>query len=290
MVPEQVLPRRTLPRRRAALVLLLAGSVLLSACSVISSLQADPTGPGGGQFIIQCETPIRSAPDDPIVYPRVPAPPTTTSSTAPWGSTRSAPPPMSPADRLLTGRLRWRSRRHGRLLAPDALHRWPARPGDEVDLLLQHGGEGRPRPGVPARAKGHRRRHDGDGAAGRQDRLLGLRQRQLDLEGREPPAVPERRRRALAARHLPRLLERRDLDSLDHKSHMAYSQRGDDDDKHCPSSHPVPLPELTMRYRVGRPAPDPSSLTPASGRWTRCTPTSGTRGTRRGSSSWCPSA
>ena len=175
MVPEQVRPVRTLPRRRAAIVLLLAGSVLLSACSVISSLQADPTGPGGGQFIIQCETPIRLRARRPDRLPARPRRRPQPRVLRRDGDRRVQHRRGSPqrADRLLPGRFRRRSRRHGRVLAPDALHRWPPRPGDEVDLLLQRRRQGGRRPGVPAGAQGHRRRHDGDGAAGRQDRLLG---------------------------------------------------------------------------------------------------------------------
>jgi hypothetical protein len=50
----------------------------------------------------------------------------------------------------------------------------------------------------------------------------------------------------------------RDLDSADHKSHMAYSVSGQ-----CPSTHPVPVPKLTysIRYRVT----DYANLTLSSG-------------------------
>jgi hypothetical protein len=45
----------------------------------------------------------------------------------------------------------------------------------------------------------------------------------------------------------PQCWNGRDVDSADHRSHMAYPQSGD-----CPSSHPVPIPAITYNipYRV----------------------------------------
>ena len=42
----------------------------------------------------------------------------------------------------------------------------------------------------------------------------------------------------------PSCWDGRNLDSLDHKSHMAYPSRG-----LCPASHPVPVPAITLIYR-----------------------------------------
>ncbi len=42
----------------------------------------------------------------------------------------------------------------------------------------------------------------------------------------------------------PSCWDGRTLDSLDHKSHMAYPTRG-----LCPASHPVPVPAITLIYR-----------------------------------------
>lgn len=49
----------------------------------------------------------------------------------------------------------------------------------------------------------------------------------------------------------PQCWDGQNLDSPDHKSHMAYAQNG------CPSSHPVPLPEITLNinYTVTEPNP-----------------------------------
>jgi hypothetical protein len=57
----------------------------------------------------------------------------------------------------------------------------------------------------------------------------------------------------------PQCWNGRDLDSPDHKSHMAYPVNGD-----CPSSHPVPVPKLrqVLRYPVNG---DPSRFRLASG-------------------------
>jgi hypothetical protein len=38
------------------------------------------------------------------------------------------------------------------------------------------------------------------------------------------------------------------VDSLDHKSHMAYHVDDDDGDNVCPPSHPVPVPKLILRF------------------------------------------
>lgn len=50
------------------------------------------------------------------------------------------------------------------------------------------------------------------------------------------------------------------LDSADHRSHMAFS-----DGTRCPSSHPYGLPRLTMRIQFSNWQPNPSSLTLSSG-------------------------
>ena len=57
----------------------------------------------------------------------------------------------------------------------------------------------------------------------------------------------------------PQCWNGRDLDSADHKSHMAYPVNGD-----CPASHPVPVPKLrqVLRYPV---TGDPSHFRLASG-------------------------
>ena len=54
------------------------------------------------------------------------------------------------------------------------------------------------------------------------------------------------------------------LDSADHKSHVAYSHKDDDDVYRCPNSHKVPIPRLTMRIEWDF-YPDPSTLSLASG-------------------------
>ncbi|MFI6452282.1 DUF1996 domain-containing protein [Streptosporangium amethystogenes] len=58
----------------------------------------------------------------------------------------------------------------------------------------------------------------------------------------------------------PQCWNGRDLDSADHKSHMAYPVGGA-----CPASHPVPVPKLrqVLRYPVSG---DPARLRLASGR------------------------
>jgi hypothetical protein len=50
------------------------------------------------------------------------------------------------------------------------------------------------------------------------------------------------------------------LDSPDHKSHMAYSE-----DEQCPTSHPVSLPWLIMRFQWTDATPAPSTVTLSSG-------------------------
>jgi hypothetical protein len=42
----------------------------------------------------------------------------------------------------------------------------------------------------------------------------------------------------------PNCWDGRQLDSRDHKSHMAYAEKG-----HCPSSHPVAVPAITILFR-----------------------------------------
>jgi hypothetical protein len=51
----------------------------------------------------------------------------------------------------------------------------------------------------------------------------------------------------------------RDLDSADHRSHMAYARRG-----RCPSTHPVAVPRLTLVVTRGE-RPDPATVALSSG-------------------------
>jgi hypothetical protein len=53
----------------------------------------------------------------------------------------------------------------------------------------------------------------------------------------------------------PQCWNGRDLDSPDHKSHMAYAVRGK-----CPATHPVVLPQLTLSIRYWVPTTDGISL------------------------------
>ncbi|WP_197093752.1 DUF1996 domain-containing protein [Nonomuraea sp. SBT364] len=70
----------------------------------------------------------------------------------------------------------------------------------------------------------------------------------------------------------PQCWNGRDLDSPDHKSHMAYPVGGQ-----CPATHPVPVPKLrqVLRYPVNG---DPSRFRLASGGGSPCTATSSTPG------------
>jgi hypothetical protein len=246
-------------------VLLLAGSVLLSACSLISSLQADPTGPGGGQFIIQCETPIRSAPDDPIVYPRLPgashnhefygAMGIDAFSTAadlrngPTGCSRDD----SGGDRGDTAGYWHPTLYIGGRRAPVTKSTFYYNDGGKEAAVQAFP------PGLKVIAG------DMMATAPQGDKIVywGCGNGSSISKVESPPQCGD----GELSLHVifPDCWNGRDLDSVDHKSHMAYSQRGDDDKKHCPSSHPVPLPELTMRYIWGDQQPDPSSLTLSSG-------------------------
>jgi hypothetical protein len=67
----------------------------------------------------------------------------------------------------------------------------------------------------------------------------------------------------------PQCWDGRNLDSPDHKSHMSYPVN-----RHCPESHPVPIPEITfnIQYDVREPASRasggwPRTCTRATSRW-----------------------
>ena len=74
----------------------------------------------------------------------------------------------------------------------------------------------------------------------------------------------ERRRRLSLHVIFPDCWNGKSLDSADHKSHVAYSHKGDDDVYRCPSSHKVAIPRLTMRFEWDF-YPNPSTLSLASG-------------------------
>jgi Domain of unknown function (DUF1996) len=59
------------------------------------------------------------------------------------------------------------------------------------------------------------------------------------------PTCPNTRRESLRLHvNFPNCWDGRQLDSADHKSHMAYSQRGV-----CPASHPVAVPAISLVFR-----------------------------------------
>jgi hypothetical protein len=63
----------------------------------------------------------------------------------------------------------------------------------------------------------------------------------------EPPDCPEGRRNGLRLHvTFPNCWDGRNLDSSDHRSHMAYSERGV-----CPASHPVEVPSISLIVRYG---------------------------------------
>ena len=102
----------------------------------------------------------------------------------------------------------------------------PARPEDDRRVLVGHGGE----------------------PAAHQDRQLALRRRR-HRNGDAASVLPQYHDRDLdAAYRVPELLERaHPRDSADHQSHMAYAGVGGV--RGCPSSHPVPVPELSLNFR-----------------------------------------
>jgi hypothetical protein len=72
-----------------------------------------------------------------------------------------------------------------------------------------------------------------------------------------PPSCPDGSRVSLRV-NFPDCWNGRTLDSLDHKSHMAYSVGG-----RCPRSHPVAVPALSIVYRY--PTTDGPAVTLSSG-------------------------
>jgi uncharacterized protein DUF1996 len=73
----------------------------------------------------------------------------------------------------------------------------------------------------------------------------------------DPPACPERSNLRLRV-NFPDCWNGKALDSLDHRSHMAYSVAG-----RCPRSHPVAVPALSVVYRY--PTTDGPGVSLASG-------------------------
>lgn len=71
----------------------------------------------------------------------------------------------------------------------------------------------------------------------------------------------ERTEQVIMRLNFPNCWDGENLDSPDHKSHMAYV----DDDRRCPATHPVLVPQLTMFVRFDAPGGDGFEL--ASGPW-----------------------
>jgi Domain of unknown function (DUF1996) len=72
----------------------------------------------------------------------------------------------------------------------------------------------------------------------------------------EVPTCPDTPGSALRLHiRFPECWDGRQLDSADHKSHMAYAVRGD-----CPSTHPVEVPQITQIYRYPTRGGDSFSL------------------------------
>ena len=79
----------------------------------------------------------------------------------------------------------------------------------------------------------------------------------------------------------------RNLDSADHKSHMAYA--GVNGARGCPASHPVAVPSLSLNFRW-KISGSLSGVRLSSGGVYSGMPTSGTPGINASRRSWCATA
>lgn len=226
-----------------------------------------PNGaPGMGQFIIQCEAPIASAPDDPIVFPRRPG---TAHNHEFYGSTTVNA--FSTATSMAgqpTGCARDRTGGD----PDDTASYWhPTLYVDGQRLAATKSSmyyTNRSRKHVQQAMPAGLRIIAGDSkaTAPQGDNVVywGCGSGTSISKVTSPPQCPKGTSLALHV-IFPDCWNGRDLDAADHRTHMAYSARTGDGSYRCPSSHPVSVPTLIMRIIWNKATPSPKSLSLSSG-------------------------
>ena len=134
-----------------------------------------------------------------------------------------------------------RCRRRVCLLGSHALLRKPGFQAARRRRLLR-APDARARPGVPARSEDDRRQRERASSPVAGVRRLELRRDRRPASIGLVPTCPSDRALHLRAT-FPSCWNGRDLDSVDHKSHLAYAVG-----ETCPRSHPVALPSLVLIF------------------------------------------
>lgn len=229
--------------------------VVLVSLLLVGLLPAAPAAADDGQFIVFCERSHRKA-DDPIVIPRRPGAAhkhdfAGARSTDAFSTRRSLRRSATTCDRRADHSAYWLPTlyRNGKPV------RGAAMPGIRVYYRANNKDARTLRP-LPARLRmiaGDPHQHHETGRVQRTHVASWSCSRQPRADRTVGATPPSRRECAGAGDALrlriqfPDCWDGRRYDSPDHRSHMAYSKRGD-----CPRSHPVPVPEVTfsVRYRI----------------------------------------
>jgi len=251
-------------RRWWPVAFVLLGSILLSACDYWPIPASTSNGAvAKGQFVIQCKTAVRSAADDPIVYPNQPGAahlhefygnqavransssqslqgqPTGCAGTEPGDTAAYWHPTL-----FVNGT---------RTPAASSSFYYTNRDRKPNDVIRAH----------PAGLKIIAGDHMATAPQGTDVVYWGCGDGGSASKVERPPQCRAGDDGLTLHVIFPDCWNGRDLDSVDHKRHMAYSRRNGDGYQ-CPPSHPVSLPTMIMRIRwSGNPAP--SSLRISSG-------------------------
>jgi len=261
--PRPVGARPSLHRRWWPVALVLLGSVVLGACDYLAVLPSNGNV-AKGQFVIQCKTPVRSAPDDPIVFPGQPGAAhnhefygnTAIQADSAYQSLQGQPTGCAGTEPADTASY-WHPTLYVngiRKMADSSSFYYTNRDRKPNDVIRAHPAGLRIIAGdhLATAPQGTDVVYWGCGDGGSVSKVERPPQCQAGDDGLTLHVI------------FPDCWNGKDLDSVDHKQHMAYSQRNGNVYQ-CPSSHPVSLPTLIMRIRWRNYFPAPASLSLSSG-------------------------
>lgn len=239
---------------RAAVLAVTIAVVLAAGCMPAPATTA-------GQFIIQCGGPARSAPDDPIVHPAAPGGShlhefygNTSTNAYSTAASLAGQPTMctEPGDTAAY----W----HPTLYANGL--RVPAT--KSTFYYTKHGAKAPPIVAAPAGLKVVAGDATATAPQGTDVVYWGCGNGSSVSKVTSPPQCQPGDTGLTVHIIFPDCWNGTDLDSADHKSHMAYSQSVGGQQQ-CPATHPVSIPTLIMRFTWGKFYPAPGTLSLSSG-------------------------
>lgn len=263
--PRPVGARPWLHRRWWPVAAVLLGSVVLGACDILAVLPSNGTV-AKGQFVIQCKTPVRSAPDDPIVFPNQPGAAhlhefyanKSINASSTYQSLLGQATGCASTEPFDTASY-WHPTLYAngtRLAATSTSFYYTNRTRKTNATIKAH----------PAGLKMIAGSATATAPQGTNFVYWGCGDGSPISKVASPPQCRAGTSDVFTLHVIfPDCWNGTTLDSADHKAHMAYSVKGSDGAYRCPTTHPISVPTLIMRVRWKQHFPAPASLTLSSG-------------------------